>query len=124
MNPRFGRLLAIAAFVCCGLASAQTLAQNAYITNAGDNTVSVIATATNTVTATIAVGGGPVAFGIFIQSHSQPRFAGTPGFSNCRGVSVSALSIEFGDNLGAAATALGFRNVPALQAAITAFCHG
>ncbi len=34
-------------------------AQNAYITNRGSNTVSVIATATNTVVATIPVGGTP-----------------------------------------------------------------
>ena len=53
MKLRICRLLAIAAFVSCFLASAQTLAQNAYITNQGDNNVSVIATATNTVTATI-----------------------------------------------------------------------
>jgi YVTN family beta-propeller protein len=42
-----------AAFVSCLLASAQTLAQNAYITNAGSDTVSVINTATNSVTATV-----------------------------------------------------------------------
>ena len=36
-----------------------SLAQNAYITNAGSNNVSVIAAATNTVTATIAVGSRP-----------------------------------------------------------------
>lgn len=35
----------------------------AYITNKGSDTVSVIDTATNTVTATVTVGEGPVAFG-------------------------------------------------------------
>ena len=168
MKLRISGLLTIAAFVgVCLFGSAQTLAQNAYITNegsntvsviatatntvaatiavgtdpfgvavspdgstvyvanAGSNTVSVIATATNTVTATIAVGTNPAAFGIFIQPRQPPpRFAGTPGFSNCHGVSVSALSIEFGNNLGAAATALGFSSVTALQDAITAFCRG
>ena len=81
--------------------------------------MSVIAAATNTVTATIAVGGEPVAFGVFI---ARPIFAGTPGFSNCHGQSVAALAQEFG-GLSAAATALGFPSVKALQAAIKAFCH-
>jgi YVTN family beta-propeller protein len=39
--------------------SAPALAQNAYITNQGSNTVSVIDTATNTVSATIPVGRAP-----------------------------------------------------------------
>ena len=64
-------------------------------------------------TATIAVGTQPLAFGLFIGP--VPKFAGTPGFSNCQGVSDSALSIQFGGDLGAAATALGFANVPALH---------
>ena len=41
------------------LGSAETLAQNAYITNSGDNTVSVINTSTNKVIATIPVDNGP-----------------------------------------------------------------
>lgn len=36
---------------------------SAYVTNQGNNEVSVIATASNTVTATIPVGSAPVAFG-------------------------------------------------------------
>ena len=40
------------------LGSAESLAQNAYITNYSDGTVSVIDTATNAVTATIPVGAG------------------------------------------------------------------
>src|SRR5258707_548208 len=50
------RLFVIAAFVSCFLGSAQTLAQKAYITQPDLDTVSVIATATNMVTATIVVG--------------------------------------------------------------------
>jgi YVTN family beta-propeller protein len=51
-------VLAIAGFALAGLlGSAQSRAQNAYITNTSAGTVSVIDTATNTVTATIAVGG-------------------------------------------------------------------
>jgi YVTN family beta-propeller protein len=58
-------LLAIAAFVSCLLGSVQTRAQNAYITNDGSNSVSVIATARNRVTATIAVGSEP--FGVAVS---------------------------------------------------------
>ena len=64
MNLRICRPLAIAALVSCILASAQALAQNAYITNGFSNTVSVIDTATNTVTATIPVGRFP--FGVAV----------------------------------------------------------
>src|SRR5215471_5713243 len=64
MNLRICRPLAIAALVSCILASAQALAQNAYITNGFSNTVSVIDTATNTVTATIPVGSFP--FGVAV----------------------------------------------------------
>jgi len=96
-----------------------------YVANSLSNTVSVIAAATNTVTATIPVGGTPFAFGIFIQpAPRSPQFAGTPGFSNCVAVSVSAISIQFGGDLGAAAAALGFPSVPALQNAIKTFCRG
>jgi YVTN family beta-propeller protein len=53
--------LLIAAFALAGLlGSGQSLAQNAYITNGRSNTVSVIDTNTNTVTATIPVGAGPI----------------------------------------------------------------
>jgi YVTN family beta-propeller protein len=45
--------------LACLLGGAQALAQNAYITNQGSNNVSVIATASNTVTATIPVGHAP-----------------------------------------------------------------
>jgi YVTN family beta-propeller protein len=62
----FPRVLpVITAFALAGLlGTAQSLAQNAYITNgSGPNTsVSVIATATNTVTATTALGAGPLAW--------------------------------------------------------------
>ena len=53
MKLRLYVLLAIAAFVSCAPA------QNAYITNSSDESVSVIITASNTVTATIPVGIGP-----------------------------------------------------------------
>src|SRR5215471_7831263 len=59
MKLRICRLFAIAALVFCCFAGTQALAQNAYITNFPANTVSVIATASNTVTATIPVGTHP-----------------------------------------------------------------
>lgn len=46
----------------------------AYISNAGDNTVSVINTSTNVVAATVTVGFSPVAFGHFIG----PEAPGSP----------------------------------------------
>jgi YVTN family beta-propeller protein len=91
-----------------------------YATNHFDDTVSVIDTATNTVTATIPVGTRP-GFGVFIQP--APRFAGTPGRPNCLAESVSTLASKY-HGLGAAAAALGFSSVGALQNAILAFCEG
>jgi YVTN family beta-propeller protein len=55
MNLRISVLIAAVAFAGI-FGSAQSLAQNAYITNGDSNSVSVIDTATNTVTATIAAG--------------------------------------------------------------------
>ena len=66
MKRRISGLLAVATFVaaCLLLGTAQSLAQNAYITNDLDNTVSVVATASNTVSATIPVGKAP--FGVAV----------------------------------------------------------
>jgi hypothetical protein len=55
--------------------------------------------------------------------YTEPRFAGTRGHANCYGKSVSALARQF-RGLNAAAAALGFPSVPALQNAILAFCGG
>jgi YVTN family beta-propeller protein len=122
MNIRISWLLATSAFALAGIIdNGQSLAQNAYITNFNSNTVSVIDTATNTVTATIPVDPGPQAFGIFIQP--APRFAGTSGYSNCHGQSVAALAQQY-QGLNSAAAALGYPNVQALPAAIRAFCGG
>jgi YVTN family beta-propeller protein len=92
-----------------------------YVANVGSNTVSVIDTNDNTVSATIPVGSAPVAFGDFIQP--APRFAGTPGKANCHGQSVSALARQYG-GLNAAAAALGYADMSALQSAIFTFCEG
>ena len=48
--------------------------------------------------------------------------AGTPGRANCHGKSVSALAHQFG-SLHAAAAALGFSSVGALQDAFKTFCE-
>jgi YVTN family beta-propeller protein len=66
MDLRISGLLAITAFIVADLlGGAQSLAQNAYIANAGSNNVSVIDIATNTVTATIPVGS--FAFGVAVS---------------------------------------------------------
>jgi hypothetical protein len=49
-------------------------------------------------------------------------FAGTPGKPNCFGQSVSALAQQY-DGLNAAAEALGYPSVRALQKAILEFCE-
>ena len=54
---------------------------------------------------------------------AKPVFAGTPGKANCHGKSVSALARQFG-GLNAAAAALGFPSVQALQEAIEEYCEG
>ena len=52
----------------------------------------------------------------------KAAFAGTPGTANCHGESVSALARQF-RGLRAAASALGFPSVRALQDAIREFCE-
>jgi YVTN family beta-propeller protein len=82
-----------------------------YVTNPGSATVSVIATATNAVIATIPLPADSEPVGIAIQpAKPAPKFAGTPGFSNCHGQSIAALARQFG-GLNAAAAALGFSDV-------------
>jgi hypothetical protein len=51
------------------------------------------------------------------------KFAGTPGKANCHGKSVSALARQYG-GLNAAAAALDYPSVSALQDTILAFCGG
>ena len=85
--------------------------------------MSVIDTATNAVTGpAITVGSFPAAFGVFIRPpQPAPNFAGTPGYSNCHGQSVSALVQQY-NGLNAAAAALGYSSVKALRAAIKTHC--
>ena len=53
------RVVTLALFLAVFGASAAPAQTRAYVTNNGDNTVSVIDTATNTVVATVAVGASP-----------------------------------------------------------------
>ena len=88
-----------------------------FVANELGGTVSVIDAVTGTVVTALPVGSQPTAFGVFIQ----PRFAGTPGARDCRGVSILALAETFG-GLHAAANALGFPTVEELGNAIDTFC--
>src|SRR5260221_6653711 len=71
--------LALALTLACLLTSAPTRAQNAYITNQRSNTVSVIDTTTNTVSATIPVGVTP--FGVAASPNGSKVYV-TNAFSN------------------------------------------
>ncbi len=75
---RLSGLLAIAAVAVAGLlGSAQALAQNAYITNENDNTVSVIDTATNTVIGSpIPVGNNP--YGVAVTPDGSKVYVANP----------------------------------------------
>ena len=75
-----------------------------------------------------AAGGGVNNFGTVFEitgSGFVPPviFAGTPGNADCRGKSVSALAQKYG-GLSAAAAALGYPSVRALQEVILAYCEG
>jgi len=96
-----------------------------YVASLGVGTVSVVSTATNTVIGpAIPVGSEPVAFGVFIQPpQPETTFAGMSGYSNCYGTSISALVRQYG-GLNAAASALSFPSVKALQNATMAYCGG
>ena len=66
--------------------------------------------------------GGTAAFNqAFSLTGETVPDAGTPGQANCHGESVSALALQFG-GLHAAASALGFSSVAALQDGFRAFC--
>ena len=78
-----GQLAAAAAVVACLVAQTTALAQNAYITNEGGNTVSVIDTATNTVIGTpIPVGSSPV--GVAVTPDGSKVYVTTASPTPCR----------------------------------------
>jgi YVTN family beta-propeller protein len=65
--------------LACLVGSAAGFAQNAYITNFGDNTVSVIDTATDTVIATIPVGDRP--YGVAVTPDGSKVYVANQGFN-------------------------------------------
>jgi uncharacterized repeat protein (TIGR03803 family) len=71
------------------------------------------------------LGGGDSEYGVVFELTGTgfAVFAGTPGMSSCQGKSVSALAKQYG-GLDAAAAALGYPSVAALQNAIKAWCAG
>src|SRR5260370_2844623 len=71
--------LSVALMLACILAPASTRAQNAYITNQRSNTVTVIDTAANTISATIPVGVTP--FGVAVSPNGSKVYV-TNAFSN------------------------------------------
>jgi YVTN family beta-propeller protein len=78
--------LAFALSLACLFAPASARAQNAYITNGGDNTVSVIDTATNTVVGSpIPVGVGP--FGVAVTPDGSKVYV-----TNATGNTVSVIA--------------------------------
>src|SRR3984893_491469 len=80
-TPSMKMRLLIAAFALAGLlGSGQSLAQNIYITNQGSNNVSVIDTATNTVTATIPVGSQPQ--GVAVAPHRSKAYVANANSNN------------------------------------------
>jgi hypothetical protein len=70
------------------------------------------------------IGGTPAPTFNMTFSLTGATIAGTPGHAHCRGQSISGLSEDFGGELDAAASALGFPSVKALHDAVVAFCRG
>jgi hypothetical protein len=68
------------------------------------------------------IGGTPAPTFNMTFSLIGATIAGTPGRARCRGQSISGLSEDFGGELDAAASSLGFRSVKALHNAVVAFC--
>jgi Beta-propeller repeat len=104
-----------------GQAIAVDSSGNAYV--AGDTNSTDFPTTAGALQTTFAGGRSDAFVSKIATGNVSPThtFAGTPGAANCHGVSVSALSNQYG-TLDAAASALGFPSVQALQNAIRAFC--
>ena len=84
----------------------------------------LIADATGNLFGTTNVGGANNSGTVFeVTDSGFVIFAGTPGKPNCFGQSVAALARQYG-GLNAAAEALGYPSVRALQKAILEFCEG
>jgi hypothetical protein len=68
-------------------------------------------------------GGGPGTLDLMFSLSGTTVYVGTPGQPNCVGKTVSALSHEY-NGLSAAAQALGFDSVKAMQQNIKQYCRG
>ena len=69
------------------------------------------------------IAGDPPTFNMtFSLTGATIQAAGTPGQANCHGETISGLTEQFG-SLAAAASALGFSSVQALQNSFRAFCE-
>ena len=91
---RVGRwsLAAIAALALVSvIGTAPALAQNAYVTNRVDGTVSVIATASNTVIATISVGGGP--FGVAVTPDDSKVYIANTGSNSVSVIATASNTV-------------------------------
>ena len=104
MKLRLCRLLAIAAFVCF-LGSIQTLAQNAYVTNDGSGDVSVIDTATNTVTATIPAGSEP--FGVAVTPDGCKVYVANGASNNVSVIATATNRVTAAITVGRGPVAFG-----------------
>lgn len=67
--------------------------------------------------------GNPSFVQLFLPTEAHYGFVGTVGDPNCHGKSVSSLAQQYG-GMSAAASALGFPSVKALQNAIAGYCAG
>src|SRR5215472_14157861 len=101
--------LALALTLACLLAPASTRAQNAYITNQSSNTVSVIDTATNTVSATIPTGLTP--FGVAVRPDGSKVYV-TETFSHTVSVIDTATNSVIATIFAQGFTSLGVAVTP------------
>jgi YVTN family beta-propeller protein len=124
MKLRISGLPAIAAFALAGIiASAQALAQNAYITNADG--VSVIDTVSNTVIATIPVSGGTS--GVAVSPDGSKVYVANSGTNSVSVIATASNTVIATIPVGNEPMAFGIFIQPAPQFAGTPGkpnCHG
>src|SRR5713101_2983544 len=75
----------------CLISTAPAFAQNAYISNTGSSNVSVIATSSNTVTATIPVGSSP--FGVAVTPDGSKVYVANANSNNVSVIATSSNAI-------------------------------
>jgi YVTN family beta-propeller protein len=105
MKVRIPGLFAMAALVCCLLASAPTFAQNAYIANEFSNTVSVIATGSNMVIDTIPVGGDP--YGVAVSPDGSKVYVTNAGSDTVSVIATASNTVIDTISVGSGPIAFG-----------------